>query len=303
MVKEMKKATILIMLFPLLGFVSQAAPRQEGQFVVKVVVDMANVRLTPSLQGQVIGQLQTGTLLEAQEKSGEWYLVNLPPDEQGYVVSGYIHQSMVQVISTIDRAQPAATPKPVETPAQPQPPARETAAYETARTERWSPPAEKIFSGVFLKFGWLRSPDPGSFSNAWLASIGFDLGLGRNVGLGLEIQPATRSYSELDLAIIPVMAFGNLKAGLNLGQFLSFLRFLNLYGGVGAGVEVSYTKTTYEDETFMDFKSMFAHHLFFGTEIDLGSIRLIADYQLAKVSDPSVDPDSYRHYLLFGIRF
>ena len=53
----------------------------------------------------------------------------------------------------------------------------------------------------------------------------------------------------------------------------------------------------------MDFKSMFAHHLFFGAEIDLGPIRLIADYQLAKISDPSVDPDSYRHYLLFGIRF
>jgi len=39
-----------------------------------------------------------GISLQAVGKAGEWYLVNLPPDEEGLIISGYIHQSFVQEI-------------------------------------------------------------------------------------------------------------------------------------------------------------------------------------------------------------
>ncbi len=68
---------------------------------VRVIVDKANVRLKPSLNSQIISKVPLGTVLESEGKFGEWYRVNLPPDEYGFTVSGYIHESVVEVVEEI----------------------------------------------------------------------------------------------------------------------------------------------------------------------------------------------------------
>jgi hypothetical protein len=63
-----------------------------------VLLEKTNIRAEPNFISEIIHQVQLGISLQAVGKAGEWYLVNLPPDEEGIIISGYIHQSFVQEI-------------------------------------------------------------------------------------------------------------------------------------------------------------------------------------------------------------
>jgi hypothetical protein len=65
---------------------------------IQVILEKTNIRAEPDFISEVIHQVQLGISLQAVGKAGEWYLVNLPPDEEGLIISGYIHQSFVQEI-------------------------------------------------------------------------------------------------------------------------------------------------------------------------------------------------------------
>jgi len=65
---------------------------------IQVILEKANIRVEPDFKSEIIRQVQLGIGLQSIAKLGEWYLVNLPPDEEGIIISGYIHQSFVQEI-------------------------------------------------------------------------------------------------------------------------------------------------------------------------------------------------------------
>jgi opacity protein-like surface antigen len=161
-----------------------------------------------------------------------------------------------------------------------------------------------LFSGFFIRFGWLAKPKTGGLGDSWTADLGYDFGLSRNFAFGLEIQPAFRSHSmdipgvaSIDIFMVPVMGFANIKGGLTV--FRHFSPFL----GGGIGTEASYTSTKAGTKTFNDFQANLAYHALAGVEVRLSGINLIAEGQLTRVSDPAVDPDSWRYFLLFGFRF
>lgn len=280
----MKKGAIFILSIVIIYSFSLASASSQGK--VKVIVEKANIRLQPDSISQIIAQAPLDSILEFTSKTGEWYAVTLPPDESGFIISGYIHQSMVEEVKK--DLKPPVTP-----PVHLQPVEREQIPYEP---ELPPTPKGKLFSGFSLKFGWMNSPDAGGFSYAWLSAIGFDLGLHRNFSLGLEIQPAYRNYSEIDLSIIPLMGFMNAKAGLKL-------LFANLFVGGGVGLEATYSSLKFEGETLTDFDTKLAYHVIAGLEFDLRAVTLIAEYQMTQISDPDIDPNFWRHYLLFGFRF
>lgn len=65
---------------------------------IQVILEKANIRVEPDFKSEIIRQVQLGIGLQSIAKLGDWYLVNLPPDEEGIIISGYIHQSFVQEI-------------------------------------------------------------------------------------------------------------------------------------------------------------------------------------------------------------
>jgi hypothetical protein len=65
---------------------------------IRVTVAKANIRLNPSLESPVVGAAAQGEVFEAQGKTDGWFMVNLPPDKKGMVISGYIHSSIVEVL-------------------------------------------------------------------------------------------------------------------------------------------------------------------------------------------------------------
>ena len=70
----------------------------ESPKKMQVILEKANIRVEPDFKSEIIRQVQLGIGLQSIAKLGEWYLVNLPPDEEGIIISGYIHQSFVQEI-------------------------------------------------------------------------------------------------------------------------------------------------------------------------------------------------------------
>jgi len=65
---------------------------------LRIIVSQAQIRLNPESASTVIGEVSMGMVLEAEKKSGEWYYVSLPPDENNFVISGYVHQDSVEVL-------------------------------------------------------------------------------------------------------------------------------------------------------------------------------------------------------------
>ena len=60
---------------------------------VKVKVQMANVRATPDVSGQIVRQVSAGMMFDVIEKSGVWYKVQLPAEGVKPAQTGFIHGS------------------------------------------------------------------------------------------------------------------------------------------------------------------------------------------------------------------
>lgn len=65
---------------------------------VRVTVSKANIRLKPTTQSAIVSKVPLGALLDVIKKEGNWYLVKLPVSEKGIVVTGYIHQTIIEVL-------------------------------------------------------------------------------------------------------------------------------------------------------------------------------------------------------------
>jgi len=73
------------------------APAQEVQQKIKIKAETAFIRLRPDVKSQAIGRVPSGTILNLLSKEGEWYRINLPLEKGGILLSGYVHQSLVEV--------------------------------------------------------------------------------------------------------------------------------------------------------------------------------------------------------------
>ena len=72
---------------------------------VRVTASKANIRLRPTTQSDVVTSVPLGAVLEVIKKEGNWYLVKLPPDEKRILVTGYIHQSIVEIIEEVEMVE------------------------------------------------------------------------------------------------------------------------------------------------------------------------------------------------------
>jgi hypothetical protein len=102
MKKKTAKACTLLLSVSLL-FLS-VARGEEVLRKLKVVTELANIRLKPSIGSIIIKQFPEGTILESTGQEGEWFLIKLIPDELEQV-SGYVHESMVIIIEGPPREQ------------------------------------------------------------------------------------------------------------------------------------------------------------------------------------------------------
>jgi hypothetical protein len=122
----MSKKAIPALLVVLLatGLPAVLGASTEAQTIrLKVVAEQANLRERPDIGSAIVQQIPEGTVLEADKKEGEWYLVRYMLEDGG-VIAGYIHESLVTVVG---QPQAPATP-PVRSPRTEKRPAAAAAA-------------------------------------------------------------------------------------------------------------------------------------------------------------------------------
>lgn len=79
----------------IIGVMGLSQSGMAKEVKLRVITSDAPLRLEPKTGSTVVSKVKIGAVLNAETKSGEWYRVNLPPDKDGYVISGYIHQDDV----------------------------------------------------------------------------------------------------------------------------------------------------------------------------------------------------------------
>jgi opacity protein-like surface antigen len=79
--------------------------------VLKVKVQVANVRIEPDINSPVVKQFSIGTLLEYQQKIGDWYEITIS-DDNGAVMSAFIHAMVVDVVAS-EQQEPQLVQDPV----------------------------------------------------------------------------------------------------------------------------------------------------------------------------------------------
>lgn len=92
--KRIRNIQFFSFLFIIILLVISISNAQELK--TRVSVNNAKVRLEPDFSSPVVSVVSTGLIVPAIRKNGEWYFVELPPNEKEDVLAGYIHQSEVE---------------------------------------------------------------------------------------------------------------------------------------------------------------------------------------------------------------
>jgi len=200
-IREAKVFVLGIFIFLSLSLLSQAS-----ELKIIVSVEAANIRLKPSIQSTIIGKAKIGQILQVLRKEGDWYFVNLPLNKNGYVVSGYIHQSIVKVIkeeTPVQEEKPVVEQKPQVTP--PPPPSEPEPFYEPVK-----PAKRKSFyiranigyrtQSYSYAYNWsfTQYQEEGSVNESYSvdsSGLTYEAGLGflftKNVGLEVSFAPVS----------------------------------------------------------------------------------------------------------------
>lgn len=66
---------------------------------LRVKVTAANIRLEPDLKSRIIGEVHTGTILESDERIGDWFKVVFQPGQDETSIIGHIHVSTIEILA------------------------------------------------------------------------------------------------------------------------------------------------------------------------------------------------------------
>ena len=236
---------------------------------IRITANMANVRFKPALDSSVIGTAKMGQVFDVVQKTGDWYQVNLPPDEKGIVLSGYINKIVVEEMSGDEavtkkeepkpEAKPAAPPKPKVTPPVSRPPQR---AYGE------KPAFKKFYIRVGGGYGMKKDSyennitfnayyeEGGTIEEAYnidTKGVAIDAGVGffftKNIGIEASVVPASGKTTGTFYAAVPhPLYFNNLRETewtnsnlkysaleLNLDAIFYLPVMKNLYAYLGGG--------------------------------------------------------------------
>jgi hypothetical protein len=150
----MKKQAVPFLPFVIL-VLALICPAQETParpMKVKVTAEQANLREKPDIGSAIVQQIPEGTVLEADKKEGEWFFVRFTLEDGG-VIGGYIHESLVVVVeqAAVEPARRA--------------PERETPQRQRAAATGTIKPSERSGPASFLEFslsggaGWTAPRD------------------------------------------------------------------------------------------------------------------------------------------------
>ncbi len=180
--------------------------QEPARLVVKVTAEQANIRERPDIGSAMLQQVPGGTLLEADRKEGEWYLVRYTLEDGG-VIAGWIHESLVSLVSGTPTR---TTPPPTRT--APPPPVKRPVEQKT-----------------------LRAPETGETA-ASTPTVGFSVSSGGNYLAGGDLNLGLKGiadYYGTVLGASPTPEPGSMHLTYILGAEVSFAVVPRFWLGLG----------------------------------------------------------------------
>jgi hypothetical protein len=202
----MKKQAVLFLPFIILAL-ALLCPAQETParpMKVKVTAEQANLREKPDIGSGIVQQIPEGTVLEADKKEGEWFFVRYTLEDGG-VIGGYVHESLVEVVDQ------GAAPEPAR-----RTPERETFQRQRAAATRTVKPSGRNTPASHMEFslsggvGWIAPRDLNDgaqgFADANAAFVGIPASgpvdaLHLATLVGLELSYRVSSWLSIGLGI------------------------------------------------------------------------------------------------------
>lgn len=105
----LKKQNFILMFIFILLLLSLIIADQAEILKVRAIKDKATIRENPDISSPVIAKVPLGSVLESEGKEEEWYKVSFKYRGR-FTISGYIHQSDVEIISEIKEEKPPEVP-------------------------------------------------------------------------------------------------------------------------------------------------------------------------------------------------
>lgn len=165
---DMKRAVPVFVAILLAAAVLSAAAAQATPartIKVKVTAEQANLREKPDIGSGILQQIPEGTVLDADRKEGEWFFVRYALEDGG-VIGGWIHESLVQAVEEAAPLPPVKTPERETTrPVRPAP----------ARSERPRPLPLEL--SVSAGLGPLSSDDLNNGTRGFAGWFGASIGI------------------------------------------------------------------------------------------------------------------------------
>jgi hypothetical protein len=151
----MKRTVLPIIMVLVLGaglsLRAQATPGRT--FKIKITAEQANLREKPDIGSGIVQQIPEGTVLEADKKEGEWFLVRYTLEDGG-VIGGYIHESLAEVVDQGAAPEPAR-----KTPERETPQRQRAAATGTVKSSGRSALTSRLEFSVSAGAGWTAPRD------------------------------------------------------------------------------------------------------------------------------------------------
>lgn len=93
--------------FLMLFLFSQTLVASASEVNIRVTVQEAKIRFDASSESDVVSAAKNGEILAAEEKLGEWYKVTYTSKESGFTLTGYVHESEIQILGQDPAVQSA----------------------------------------------------------------------------------------------------------------------------------------------------------------------------------------------------
>jgi outer membrane protein W len=214
-------SSLVILVFSLPNLYSQETK-------VRIIKEGAILRLDSKEESFPIRNLPLGAMLEVEATEGEWLKVKLPPDERGFVVTGYIHQSFV----TFDLGPVPA--KPAEKIEEEKPKVAPSPQPKIGIAEKEE---KRPAFGLGISAGY-ANPTEGIYDGGVLFSGRLCFSITKNIGLELKglmfqssVEGETEGLSTGKMTFVPIQL--SLQGRFPLG------RSIIPYVGLGAGYYLS----------------------------------------------------------------
>jgi len=216
-----KKAVAVFIVLLVIPLVPAAQEKPAPTFKIRVTAEQANIRDTPDIGSPIVQQLPEGTVLEAEKKEGEWYLVRFTRDD-GLVARGYIHESLVQALEPLPEV-PVEEVKVEPVKKEEAPPGRKT---ELIRTEE--KPVVPVVSA-----GRLATEPAGR------KTFGFSILIGVNFAAVGDLNAGARGLADYYGTMLGRQGKGSVS-GLHLTYILGAEVSYNLMPGLTLSVGADY---------------------------------------------------------------